>query len=184
MGVGDEFYDANPSDFFDFFSKSDYLVKICTHCGKITLWENRKMVYPTGTAIQPSECMPKAIAIVFQEAQSITNSSPRAACALLRVCLEKLVIEAGGQGKDLFTKIESLGLSPRMKRLADACRLTGNEAVHGNYYDLDIPKEEAIADAWALSRFINRLSDEFFGLEADASEMIEKMNEAKKLRNH
>ena len=97
--------------------------------------------------------------------------------------MEKLVIEAGGQGKDLFTKIESLGLSPRMKRLADACRLTGNEAVHGNYYDLDISKEEAIADAWALSRFINRLSDEFFGLEADASEMIEKMNEAKKLRH-
>ena len=181
MGLGDEFYDADPSDFFDFFDPSKYLVKICSHCGKVTLWENSKMVYPYGTSIQPSEYMPKTIVPIFQEAQSITNLSPRAACALLRACLEKLVIKAGGTGDKLFHKIESLKLSSRMKKLADACRLTGNEAVHGTYYDLDVSKDEAIADAWALSRFINRLSEEFFGLDADASEMIERMNEAKKL---
>lgn len=174
---------ATPNDFFDFFNSSEYLVKICAHCGKVTLWENHKMVYPYSTSIQPSEYLPEAIATIFKEAQSITNLSPRAACALLRACLEKLVIKAGGTGDKLFEKIESLGLSPRMRKLADACRLTGNEAVHGNYYDLEIPKEEAITDAWALSRFINRLSEEFFGLDADASEMIEKMNEAKKLRH-
>lgn len=181
-GYDDHFETAEPIDFFEFYEPLEYLVKICTHCKKITLWENGEMVYPTGTAIQPSEYIPEAIANVFQEAQSITNLSPRAACALLRVCLEKLAVSAGGQGKDLVTKVESLGLSPRMKKLADACRITGNEAVHGDYFDLDIPKEEAIADARSLSRFINRLSEEFFGLEADAAEMIEKMNEAKKLR--
>lgn len=178
-----EYYNAVPTDFFEFFQPYEYLVKVCTHCGKITLWENRQMVFPYGTSIQPSEYMPETIANIFREAQSITNLSPRAACALLRACLEKLVIKAGGTGDKLFQKIESLGLSPRMRKLADACRLTGNEAVHGDYYDLDIPKEEAIADAWALSRFINRLSEEFFGLDADASEMIEKMSEAKKLRH-
>ena len=174
---------ATPKDFFDFFDPSEYQVKICSHCGKVTLWENFKMVYPYGTSIQPSEYMPKAIANIFQEAQSITNLSPRAACALLRSCLEKLVDQAGGVGDRLAHKIENLRLSPRMKKLADACRLTGNEAVHGNYFDLDIPKEEAIADAWALSRFINRLSDDFFGLDADASEIIEKMNKARKMRH-
>ena len=141
------------------------------------------MVYPYGTSIQPSKYMPKAIVSIFQEAQSITNLSPRASCALLRACLERLVVKAGGTGDNLFKKIESLGLSPRMKKLADACRLTGNEAVHGTYYDLDISKEEAIANAWVLSRFINRLSEEFFGLDADASEMIERMNKAKNLKH-
>ena len=182
-GYDDQRITADPTDFFEFYEPVEYLVKICTHCRKITLWENGEMVYPTGTAIQPSEYMPKEIAPIFEEAQSITNLSPRATCALLRVCLEKLATKAGGTGDNLYKKIESLGLSPRMKRLADACRLTGNEAVHGNYYDLDIPKEEAIADAWALSEFINRLSEEFFGLDAITSEMIEKMNEAKKLRH-
>lgn len=174
---------ADPTDFFEFYEPVEYLVKICTHCKKITLWENGEMVYPTGTAIQPSEYMPKEIAPIFEEAQSITNLSPRATCALLRVCLEKLATKAGGTGDNLYKKIESLGLSPRMKRLADACRLTGNEAVHGNYFDNNISNAEAIADAWALSEFINRLSEEFFGLDAITSEMIEKMNEAKKLRH-
>ena len=174
---------VGPDEFFEFFDDEEYLVKVCTHCGKIALWEKCKMVYPYGTSIQPSEYMPNAIANVFQEAQSITNLSPRAACALLRSCLEKLVDQAGGVGDRLAHKIEDLRLSPRMKKLADACRLTGNEAVHGNYFDLDIPKEEAIADAWALSRFINRLSDDFFGLDADASEIIEKMNKARKMRH-
>lgn len=175
--------DIIPTDFFEFFNPDEYLVKICTHCGKITLWENCKMVYPYGTSIQPSEYMPEAIATIFQEAQSITNLSPRATCALLRVCLEKLATKAGGTGDNLYKKIQSLGLSPRMKRLAEACRLTGNEAVHGNYFDNNISNAEAIADAWALSEFINRLSEEFFGLDAITSEMIEKMNEAKKLRH-
>lgn len=172
-----------PTDFFEFFEPETLLVKVCTHCGKITLWENQELVYPYGTSIQPSEYLLEPIAAIFREAQSITNLSPRAACALLRACLEKLAVEAGATGHDLFEKINSLNLSPRMKKLADACRLTGNEAVHGNYFDLDIPNEEAVADAWALSRFINRLSEEFFGLDAEADEMIAKMNEAKKLRH-
>lgn len=172
---------VRPDEFFEFFDDEEYLVKVCTHCGKIALWEKCKMVYPYGTSIQPSEYMPEEIASIFREAQNITNLSPRAACALLRACLEKLAIEAGATGRDLFEKIQSLNLSPRMKKLADACRLTGNEAVHGNYFDLNVPNEEAIADAWALSRFINRLSEEFFGLDAEADEMIAKMNEAKKV---
>lgn len=174
---------VGPDEFFEFFDDEEYLVKVCTHCGKIALWEKCKMVYPYGTSIQPSEYMPEAIAVIFNEAQSITNLSPRAACVLLRACLEKLVIQVGGTGDKLFHKIESLGLSPRMKRLADACRLTGNEAIHGSYFDLEISNEEAVADAWALSRFINRLAEEFFGLDAEATEMINKMNEVKKIKH-
>ena len=175
--------DIIPTDFFEFFDPDECLVKVCTHCGKITLWENRKMVYPYGTSIQPSEYMPEAIATIFNEAQSITNLSPRAACVLLRACLEKLAVKAGASGHDLFEKIKSLNLSPRMKKLADACRLTGNEAIHGSYFDLDISNEEAVANAWALSRFINRLTEEFFGLDAEATEMINKMNEFKKIKH-
>lgn len=178
-----ETYEAVPTDFFEFFQPSEYLVKVCTHCGKITLWENCDMVYPYGTSIQPSEHMPEDIANVFREAQSITNLSPRAACALLRVCLEKLATQAGGVDGPLAKKIESLGLSPRMKKLAEACRLTGNEAMHGDYFDLDITEEELIDNAYAVSGFINRLTEEFFGLEAETNELIGKMNEIKKLRH-
>lgn len=182
-GLHDEYYNAAPTDFFEFFQPYKCLVKVCTHCGKITLWEDRQMVYPYGTSIQPSEHMPEDIANVFREAQSITNLSPRAACALLRVCLEKLATQAGGVDGPLAKKIESLGLSPRMKKLAEACRLTGNEAMHGDYFDLDIPEEELIDNAYAVSGFINRLTEEFFGLEAETNELIGKMNEIKKLRH-
>lgn len=173
-----------PTDFFDFFDQAEYLVKICAHCGKVTLWEKRQMIYPYGTSIQPSEYMPETIANIFREAQSITNLSPRAACALLRVCLEKLATQAGGYGGTLSQKVKSLGLSPRMKKLADACRLPGNEAMHGDYFDLGIPEDELKDNAYAISGFINRLTEEFFGLEVETNEIIEKMNEVKKLRDH
>lgn len=85
---------------------------------------------------------------------------------MLRVCLERLVNEAGGTGNRLVDKIESLELSPRLKRLCDACRLAGNEAVHREVFDFSIGNHEALELVGHLALFINRLAEEFFGLDA------------------
>ena len=151
----------------------------CPNCGSGVIQINSEIVYPTGSGIRPAPNMPENVRTVFGEAQAIANASPRAACALLRVCLERLVTEAGGKGDRLVQKIESLGLTPRMKKLCDACRLVGNEAVHRETFDFSISNPEARALAVNLSAFINRLTEEFFDLPIAAQTALDSLNRAK-----
>lgn len=151
----------------------------CPNCTRGVIQLGGKIVYPTGSGIRPAPNMPENVRTVFEEAQTIANASPRAACAMLRVCLERLVTAAGGKGDKLVHKIESLGLTPRMKKLCDACRLVGNEAVHRETFDFSISNPEARALAVNLSAFINRLTEEFFDLPIAAQAALDSLNHAK-----
>lgn len=137
------------------------------------------MVYPSGTGVTPVDCMPENVKTVFLEAQSIGGISPRASAAMLRVALERLVNDVGGKGSNLAGKIASLHLSPRLQKLCDICRAAGNEAVHHESFDFSASNEEARAMVEALSEFINRLADEFCGLEKAADELQRKINAAR-----
>jgi hypothetical protein len=150
----------------------------CVHCNGYVLEIDGETVYPIESGIVPSQYMPESAVAIFCEAQSIINLSPRATCALLRSCLECIAQEAGGQGTSLAKKIESLCLSPGLRRLADLCRIYGNDAVHGGQIDFTVSNKEAFAIATALSSFINHLADEIFGTEAIARELEEKITAA------
>ncbi|WP_063893074.1 DUF4145 domain-containing protein [Burkholderia ubonensis] len=74
----------------------------------------------------------------FEEARSISKASPRGAAALLRLVIEKLVIELGAQGKDINTMIGDLvskGLPVQVQQALDSVRVIGNNAVHAGKMD-------------------------------------------------
>lgn len=147
----------------------------CPSCGNLALGISGKVVYPIGSNVRPVDCMPPDAKEVFIESQAIIKASPRASCALLRVCVERMVNARGTQGSNLATKIESLNLPPKLVKLATACRLVGNDAVHNNVIDFSVGSEEAQAVSGALTRFANRIAEELFGMAAEADEWTAKI---------
>ncbi|WP_286878889.1 DUF4145 domain-containing protein [Methanoculleus sp. UBA413] len=121
----------------------------CARCGQFSVWINKKMLYPGySVAPLPSEDMPDDVKVDFFEARDVVNSSPRAAAALLRLALQKLMPHLGEKGKDLNTEIASLvkkGLPQQIQQSLDCIRVIGNNAVHPGQIDLKDDLKTAIA---------------------------------------
>lgn len=124
-------------------------VSVCTRCGEYTLWIGDKMLHPVSSiAPLPSEDMPANVKEDFKEARNIVNASPRAAAALLRLALQKLMVHLGESGKNINDDIASLvrkGLPEKIQKALDAVRVIGNNAVHPGQIDLKDDTETAIA---------------------------------------
>lgn len=153
----------------------------CLDCGKPVLWREGGIVWPTPKGIAPVEEMPAAAKEFFEEAQSILYLSPRSACVLLRLSLEKICDELKVEPGNLFTRIEKLPLSPRLKQLFHICRKIGNEGAHGSVFDFSITNPEALELAQASSSFINRLTSEIFTTEKELAYYEGRIDEIKKL---
>ena len=112
----------------------------CLHCNKATLWESEKIVYPlTGIFPPPHEDLPEDIKEIYNEAGSIANISPRAACALFRVAIEMLLNHIGKKGNinDNIKKLVKEGLHPKFQKILDILRVTGNNAAHPGVIEFD-----------------------------------------------
>ena len=131
--------------FFGRTTSHEYRYSICNHCRDIAIWTNGEMVYPlTSTAPLPNSDMPDDIKNDYKEASDIVNRSPRSACVLLRLCIEKICDEQNAKGRDLNEKIGDLvkrGLDESIQKALDAVRVIGGQAVHPLQMDLkdDIP---------------------------------------------
>lgn len=138
---------------------SDYWVSSCNRCNNVAIWYNDKMVYPISkTAPNPNEDLPSEIKEDFEEARDIVERSPRAACALLRLCIEKICNEQIRGSGDLNEKIKKLvgqGLDSRIQKSLDAVRVIGGEAIHPLTMDLkDNPNT-----AKSLFNIVNVIAD-------------------------
>jgi hypothetical protein len=149
-------------DFFTCQSEYDYLVTKCTHCGKLHFWENCELVYPSGTGIPPVADMPEDVKEIFDEAQRVTHVSPRSACALLRICVERIAAHVAdqrdikfGERERLYDKILKLNLPSHLQEICDACRFAGNENAHTG--ELDMSGEDTEEIAYACSFLVNAL---------------------------
>jgi hypothetical protein len=61
---------------------------ICTHCNKRSYWLGKRMVLPDESPVEPPHPdLPPDLQKDFSEARSIFSRSPRAAAALLRLCV-------------------------------------------------------------------------------------------------
>ena len=159
-------------------------VTCCLSCGKFSYWDNGKIAFPIRTGILPSPDMPDNAAEVFREAQAIISLSPRAACALLRVCLEMIAdwygenqnVEGFDKSEMLYKKIHKIGISPAFQQIAKACRIAGNEHAHSG--EIDLSGEDSYEIAEAMSRMINSLVNTWITPMRESEEVLHKLGKS------
>lgn len=124
-------------------------VSKCYHCKETAYWHNEIMLYPESSpAPVPHDDLPEHIKPDYLEARSIVQRSPRGAAALLRLCLQKLMVELGESGRDINKDIGSLvakGLPQEVQQALDIVRVVGNESVHPGELDLRDDQQTAVA---------------------------------------
>lgn len=120
---------------------------VCSHCKKWSFWYNKRMIVPSEAPVPPAhQDMPEECLKEYQEARDIVAISPRAAAALLRLAVQKLMIVLGGKGKNINDDIRKLvenGLPTQVQQALDFCRVVGNNAVHPGEIELNDTPEIA-----------------------------------------
>lgn len=145
-------------------------IRKCLLCGNFIIWVDKDLVWPELPTVKPSKYLPADCVEAFEEAQRVIGRSPRAACAMLRLSLERLCVHQGATGRSLSAKIESLNLSPEIYVVAEACRAVGNDAVHASV--IDYGSKDSYEVARTLSHLINHLAETLIGLPMRAKELI------------
>lgn len=112
----------------------------CVRCKRRSVWFDGAMIVPAHTtAPHPNSDLPDEIKADYEEARTIAAASPRGACALLRLCIQKLCDHLDAKGNSLNEKIGSLverGLPVLVQQSLDTVRVAGNNAVHPGELDL------------------------------------------------
>lgn len=128
------------------YKQSDMLPKylfisICSSCNNYSLWDAENMTYPHIMIVDPPNTdMNQDIQDLYNEASSILKNSPKGAAALLRLALQKLLIQLGEKGDNINSDIASLvekGLNVKIQQALDYIRVVGNEAVHPGTISLE-----------------------------------------------
>lgn len=122
-------------------------VSLCFSCREIAIWRYDVLLYPpVRHEIEPNVDMNPDIRADFDEARAIFSGSPRAAAALLRLCVQKLCIQLELKGKRIDDDIASLvsrGLPVAIQQALDVVRVIGNNAVHPGAINLNDDRETA-----------------------------------------
>jgi len=191
-GIRDYYVTFIPvNDEFDESNESELWISICDHCRRYAIWYHKEMIYPLETSAPlPVENMPEDVKEDFEEARNIINSSPRAAAALLRLAVQKLVIHLGGEGKNLNEDIGNLvkqGLPEKIQKSLDVVRVIGNNAVHPGEIDLKDDKETAMSLFELINTIVEvmitqpkKIDELYTKLPSKAREAIEKRDRNKK----
>lgn len=113
----------------------------CGACGQRSLWFESQKVYPrTSDAPAMSPDMPQSVRRDYEEAAAIASDSPRAAAALLRMCIEGLCKEISGKPKfdAAMDELARRGIPEEIETAMDVIRMNGNEVMHaGRLYGQD-----------------------------------------------
>jgi len=127
-------------------------IAICYSCKKISVWIDKKLVFPiTSNAPLPNPDMPEDVLRDFNEARLLLQFSSRAACAILRLCVEKITDSLISSNASLNEKIKQLvstGLDEDIQKALDAVRVIGSETIHPLQMDLkdDIDTANSLFD--------------------------------------
>ncbi len=148
---------------------------ICAKCKGPTFWVEKKIVYPLrGSYPLVNSDLPNEVKDIYDEAASIANQSPRAACALLRLAIEMLLKHLGEKGSinDAIKNLVANGLDPKIQQSLDILRVTGNNAVHPGVIDFS-----DTTDAHAFFQLINVIADTFITQPKRIQEMYDNLPE-------
>ena len=123
-------------------------VSVCAHCDHLSYWIHGRLVDPSkATAPPPHPDTPPEILADYLEARDVADRSPRSACALLRLVLQKLCVHLGESGRNINDDIGALvakGLPVQVQQALDSLRVFGNNAVHPGEIKLDDDTDTAI----------------------------------------
>jgi len=145
----------------------------CQACDDFSVWIDTKIIYPKSIPIElANEDMDDDIKELYNEAKSIFLDSPKGATALLRLSLQKLLIQIGKDGKNINANIKELvndGLNVKVQKALDILRVVGNNAVHPGQIDLDDNKDIALK----LFKILNLIADEMITKPKDIDSLYE-----------
>lgn len=142
--------------------KELYLCK-CENCGYISFWYDKKLIWPLNTGVEaPIEEIPDDIKELYDEARSIVELSPKGACAILRLALQKLCNRLINQNEngDINEAIKLLveqGLPKSLQQSFDIVRIVGNESVHPGTIDIADNKKIAITMFRLMNIIVERM---------------------------
>lgn len=131
------------------------LIATCQNCKKKIIWIDNTYIYPDLIAEEANADMPDSVKQLYDEASLIYNKSPRAACALLRLAIDRLCNELGETDRDINKNIGALvrkGLPQTVQQALDVVRVIGNKAVHPGQIAFDVDDKNT---ATMLMRLLN-----------------------------
>lgn len=168
------------ANFGSFNNRPDLNLSVCTRCNKTVIWDKDKMVYPySSSAPLPNTDLPEDVKLDFNEARNIVSLSPRSACVLLRLSIEKICDNLGAKGRDLNEKIGVLvqkGMDERIQKALDSVRVIGGQAVH----PLEMDLKDDVDTANSLFELVNLISDWAYTQKKKIEDIYSKLPQGKK----
>lgn len=133
------------------------------------------MIWPKKSgAPLPHEALPEELKQLHSEARAVLADSPRAAAALLRLLMEKLLQDTTGKTGNLNEQIGLLvergTFDQRLQETADTIRVSGNKAVHPAQIQSQGDTEEV---ALIMFELVNFLVDDLIARPRKISHLFE-----------
>jgi Domain of unknown function (DUF4145) len=155
-------------------------ISLCTHCRSTAFWVDGVRVHPTVNAAPPANPdLPANVQADYAEAAAVASRSPRAAAALLRLCIQNLCVHLGLPGANINSDIGELvsrGLDPDVQMALDALRVIGNNAVH----PLELDLRDDHATATALFEAVNFIAEQMITNRKKVKALFAKLPEGAK----
>lgn len=159
---------------------SELKIARCHSCGKKIVWIDSEYVYPNIVAEEVNPDLPESVKQLYNEAGLIYNQSPRAACALLRLAIDRLCNELGETDRDINKNIGALvekGLPKKVQQALDVVRVVGNKAVHPGVIAFDVDDANT---AKTLMRLINMIGQSMITDPKEIEDMYNQLPESAK----
>ena len=155
-------------------------IATCYNCKKKSIFINNQYVYPDIVAEEANPDMPESVKQLYNEAGLIYNKSTRAACALLRLAIDRLCNELGETDRDINKNIGALvkkGLPQTVQKALDVVRVVGNKAVHPGQIAFDVDDK---ATATMLMRLLNIIAERMITEPKDIESLYQGLPESVK----
>ena len=152
----------------------------CYNCRKKIVWIDNEYIYPNIVAEEVNPDLPESVKQLYNEAGLIYNQSPRAACALLRLAIDRLCNELGETDRDINKNIGALvekGLPKKVQQALDFVRVVGNKAVHPGVIAFDVDDANT---AKTLMRLINMIGQSMITDPKEIEDMYNQLPESTK----
>lgn len=172
--------DINESLSFKTPIKNRLYIARCCNCRKKIVWIDNEYIYPNIVAEEVNPDLPESVKQLYNEAGLIYNQSPRAACALLRLAIDRLCNELGETDRDINKNIGALvekGLPKKVQQALDFVRVVGNKAVHPGVIAFDVDDTNT---AKTLMRLINMIGQNMITDPKDIDNMYSQLPESTK----